>query len=92
MINNNKVPLKLQWTWYILIYFSDTAACPVKGQVRVDCATTCVVTCANMNSLSFCPEICQLNGCECPQGTVINEKINTCVRPADCNSTRGIIG
>ena len=71
---------------------TSTAGCPVKGQVRVDCASSCVITCANMNSLQFCPESCQLNGCECPQGSVINERINTCVWLADCNSTTGIIG
>ena len=63
----------------------------MKGQVRVDCATSCVITCANMNTLQVCTESCQLNGCQCPQGSVINEEINTCVRPSDCNSTTGII-
>jgi len=79
----HEIPLAL----YQLFIVTDPAACPVKGQVRVDCATSCVVTCANMNSSYFCPESCQLNGCECPRGTVINEKINSCVHPADCKGS-----
>ena len=60
-------------------------ACPIKGQVRKECAShpSCHQTCNN-NETVLCPEICIVNGCECPDGTVIDEDKNECVAPSEC--------
>ena len=61
--------------------------CPVEGQIRKRCAPdpSCMLTC-NMTELNdYCStEICLLNGCVCPEGTVIAEDNNTCVAPSEC--------
>ena len=59
-------------------------ACPVGGQIRVGCGSACNMTCANMNMGIACPDVCIINGCQCPDGTVIDEQSNTCVVPSDC--------
>ena len=48
------------------------------------CAAACNTTCANMDSLLICPQVCIINGCQCPSGTVIDEQSNTCVARSDC--------
>ena len=60
-------------------------ACPIKGQVRKDCASDpgCHPTCGDTAPIS-CPAICIINGCECPNGTVIDEDKNECVAPSEC--------
>ena len=62
--------------------------CPVKGQIRKECAAhpDCHRTCNSTGNAS-CPQICIVNGCECPFGTIINEEKNECVRPRDCKGT-----
>lgn len=62
-------------------------ACPVGGQIRVECASPCNTTCANMNTISGCIAVCVTNGCQCPSGTVIDEQSNNCVAHSDCPST-----
>ena len=32
----------------------------------------------------LCLELCVVNGCVCPNGTIINEKTNECVAPDEC--------
>ena len=63
------------------------SACLIKGQVRKECAShpSCHQTCNN-NETAICPEICIVDGCECPNGTVIDEDINECVTPSECTS------
>ena len=68
-----------------------TTACPVGGQVRVECASACNTTCANVNESVVCLDVCVVNGCQCPSGTVIDEQTNMCVSPPDCPSTGSII-
>ena len=70
-------------------YVSLTAACPVKGQVRRRCAAhpSCHHTCNNTNDPLICPQVCIINGCECPNGTVIDEDTNECVTPRECEGT-----
>ena len=58
-------------------------ACPIKGQVRVSCATACPLTC-NGPLFDACSPTCIKDGCECPKGTVIDEAINKCVVPSEC--------
>ena len=65
----------------LLSYF--IADCPISGQVRKECASPCNKTCANMNDL-VCTPVCVINGCQCPEGTVIDEQSNTCVHPSYC--------
>ena len=49
-------------------------ACLIKGQVRRECASHpgCHQTCNSTGPVA-CPAICIVNGCECPNGTVIDE-------------------
>ena len=60
-------------------------ACPIEGQVRKECAShpDCHKTCNTTGPVS-CPRICIVNGCECPDGTVIDEYKNECVAPSRC--------
>ena len=61
--------------------------CPIDGQIRKFCAShpNCTKTCSNTNGSAMCPEICIFNGCECPNGTVVDEKNKECVLPNNCN-------
>ena len=78
-------------TWYLLDHFTTfmyyNTACLVTGQVHLECASICNITCANMNTPQICPLVCVINGCQCPAGTVINEETNSCVAPSDCPAT-----
>ena len=60
-------------------------ACPIEGQVRRKCAShpSCHQTCSG-DGPNICPLICIINGCECPNGTIIDEAINECVAPSEC--------
>ena len=55
------------------------------GQERKECAShpSCHRTCDNLVG-GLCPLICIINGCECPAGTVIDENVNECVAPSEC--------
>ena len=68
------------------MYIPLIAVCPVKGQVRSECAShpSCHHTCNNTNDPLPCPRVCIVNGCECPNGTVIDEDTNECVAPSEC--------
>ena len=59
--------------------------CPIKGQVRRECAShpSCHQTC-NSTGSTICPAICIINGCECPEGTVIDEDKWECVPRSEC--------
>ena len=67
-------------TWSVLI-----TACPIKGQIRKECAShpNCHGTCNTTEPLP-CPFVCVVNGCECPEGTIIDEDKNECVTPNEC--------
>lgn len=58
----------------------------MQGQVKLDCAAdpSCAATCTNKLSLRRCPAICVVGGCECPNGTVIDEDLRRCVPPTTC--------
>lgn len=60
-------------------------ACPIRGQIRVECAPhpSCHLKCNNTGS-GPCPYVCIVNGCVCPRGTVIDEDRNACVPPRLC--------
>ena len=65
-------------------------ACPIKGQIRKECAShpSCHQTCNTSNPESLpCPAICINNGCECPEGTVIDQEKKECVAPYECEGT-----
>ena len=72
----------------LLLYHS--AECPVEGQVRKRCATpeNCTQTCDNRNKSISCSQVCNVNGCECPQGTVINKLTDQCVKPEECPASK----
>ena len=56
--------------------------CPIEGQVFTTCGTACPPTCNNPG-----PLICTLQcvvGCQCPPGTVLDEKNKKCVKPEQC--------
>ena len=59
--------------------------CPIKGQVRGECALhpSCQQTCNNNETL-ICLTVCVVHGCQCPNGTVIDEDKNECVAPSEC--------
>lgn len=61
--------------------------CPIKGQNRTGCALhpNCTISCKDTDQpLKTCPEVCVVNGCECPRGTVVDEKKNECVPLSEC--------
>ena len=57
----------------------------MKGQIRKECAApaSCHRTC-NSTDGGVCNAICIINGCECPDGTVIDEEKNECVAISEC--------
>lgn len=63
------------------------AACP-GGQIRKECAqpSNCTMTCSNINKSLDCGGVCIVNGCECPNGTVLDEENMDCVLPSTCPS------
>ena len=64
-------------------------ACPIEGQIRKKCASHpgCHQTC-NTTEPVACPAVCIVNGCECPDGTVIDEDKNKCIAPSECEGTQ----
>ena len=70
---------------YFAVLITSITACPIKGQVRKECAShpDCHQTCNTTGSV-VCPRVCIVNGCECPDGTVIDEDKNECVPPSNC--------
>ena len=64
-------------------------ACPIKGQIRKECAShpNCHQACSSTDSI-ICPLVCIVNGCECPPGTVIDWDKNECVYPNQCEGTQ----
>ena len=69
----------------VIISFTSIVVCPVKGQIRKECAShpSCHLSC-NSTGPGVCPAVCIINGCECPNGTVIDEEKNECVTPREC--------
>ena len=63
--------------------------CPIKGQIRKECAShpSCHRTCDNLNESIPCPLVCVINGCECPTGTVLDVDKQECVVPSECEGT-----
>ncbi|XP_065887926.1 matrilin-2-like isoform X3 [Dysidea avara] len=61
-------------------------ACPVKGQIRIECAplTICAATCSNNGVPRPCPRVCDDYGCVCPNGTVLDEDNNECIDASEC--------
>ena len=72
-------------TYMLFIHYT---ACPIKGQVRMACASDpiCHRACNSTGNLP-CPLICIYDGCECPAGTVIDWSKNECVDPRQCEGT-----
>ena len=68
------------------LYF---AVCPIKGQVRKECAShpSCHEACNSTDPI-ICPLVCIINGCECPAGTVIDWDKRQCVYPRQCRGTQ----
>ena len=44
----------------------------------------CTKTCNNTGELLICPEVCNVNGCECPDGTVVDVDKKECVELGEC--------
>jgi len=56
----------------------------------MECAShpDCTKTCINKNfGPIICPEVCIINGCVCPNGTVVDEAKNECVASSECPGT-----
>ena len=72
-------------TFINVCYFYFYLACPIEGQIRKECAShpLCHLTCDDDGSRP-CPAICIGNGCECPDGTVIDVIKRECVAPSEC--------
>ena len=64
-------------------------ACPIKGQIRIECAplTICAATCSNNGVPRPCPRVCDDYGCVCPNGTVLDEDNNECIDASECPGT-----
>ena len=62
--------------------------CPIEGQVRTECAPhpSCHRAC-NSTGNEICFLSCSINGCVCPNGTVIDWDQNRCVTPNECKGT-----
>ena len=59
------------------------ARCVIDGQECVEtCVTACPPTCENPEPKS-CTAEC-IVGCQCPNGTVLDEENNKCVMKKDC--------
>lgn len=60
--------------------------CTIKGQMMKECAShpSCVKTCNSTYNTTPCAHKCIPYGCECPNGTVVNERRNECVAPRTC--------
>ena len=60
-------------------------ACPIEGQVRRECAPhpSCHQAC-NSTGNEVCILSCIVNGCVCPNETVIDWSTNQCVAPNEC--------
>ena len=67
-------------------YHMPLDVCLIKGQIRKECAShpDCAKTCSNTGELLACSERCIPNGCECPDGTVIDVDKNECVELGEC--------
>ena len=66
--------------------------CPIVGQTRKLCATSenCTRTCQNLKgTLEYCNGNCTRFGCECPNGTVVNDITKECVNPKYCPLNEG---
>lgn len=63
--------------------------CPVSGQIRKPCALaeSCTRTCKNIHKTISCHRICKPYGCQCPNGTVLNNDTKQCVKPDECPTT-----
>lgn len=68
------------------MYFILFTECTIKGQVITECAShpNCTETCNNRNNPVACTQDCIPYGCECPNGTVVDEERNECVAPSGC--------
>ena len=77
---------------YYINEITSIVACPIKGQIRKECASHpgCHQTCNSTNT-TVCPAVCIINGCECPNGTVIDENRNECVTPSECAGIQTIL-
>ena len=66
-----------------LIYFTE---CTIKGQIIKQCASypNCTKTCNNTLGSIACAQICLPNGCDCPDGMVVDEENNECIDINDC--------
>ena len=71
----------------MVLYLVST--CPIKEQIRKECAShpNCTITCTNTDKPVDCPEGCIFIGCECPNGTVVDEEKDACVPPSECPGT-----
>lgn len=68
-------------TFLFSIYFT---VCTIKGQVIQECALNpnCTTTCNNTNEA--CVYSCIPYGCQCPNGTVVDEANNECIATSEC--------
>ena len=69
-----------------MIFVSLVPVCPIKEQIRKECALhpNCTRTCSNVNKSVDCPDVCIFNGCECPNGTVADKKNMECIPQSEC--------
>jgi len=80
----------LETQYFILkMFVFIVLACRIKGQIREDCAPdpSCFQTCDIINGITSgqpCLERCAINGCVCPNGTVLNEERTECITPDLC--------
>ena len=70
-------------------YLTFIVACPIEGQVRLQCARhpSCHGRCNRNDNNTICPLVCIVNGCECPNGTIIDDVKKECVAPNECTGT-----
>lgn len=65
--------------------------CPITGQIRksVGPDPSCWANCNPSDDDDICLELGVVNGCVCPDGTLINRDTNECVTPDECPGMLG---
>ena len=68
----------------INVFVSIAVECPIEGQLYNECGSACPPICGKPPP-PFCTLQC-VQGCQCPNGTLLDEAQNKCVTPDQCSN------
>ena len=74
-----------------MLFFSYTVDCSIKGQIRKRFASHPFCHDKCYQSVDICPAVVIIDGCECPDGMVVNDLENKCVHPEECQGIHIVI-